>query len=303
VNWLGFGLAFVCTGLYGIYMVPRKLTKVGDLYFLLSMCLGVALCTWVCYGVTRRLGFSPPPPDAALAGLACGPAWTLGLLFYVLSVSEMGLALATPIKNTTAVLGTVVGIAAFQEWRHTAPVPAIAGSVFIVLCACALGRTGENARDRSQATIRGVAYAILSALSFSLYTIPLKVALARGADNFALLAYMALGSLATAAVIFLVLQRDRRQWFRLPLRDHACAALAGLIWVLATLSLYAAIRLIGLAVTWSISNLNTVVSVLVGILVFHEINARKFRTTIWLGLLFAFVGVLLLGLSKWHPPG
>jgi glucose uptake protein GlcU len=294
----GFLLAGVSALFFGLYMVPRKLCRLQNLEFVASMAFGVVPVTLgAALVVHRGLGDALPAHGFELSFL-CGLVWTFGMLFYTLSVGQMGLALATPIKNTTAILGTIIGFAFFAEGEHTQVVPALVGSLLVVACAVVLGMTGERTGTRSFVTPLVVLFAILAATFFAAYTIPLKFAMRLHMDSYRLIAIMGFGSATGGLTLLIAQRRSLGQWLRSPMRDHAWAAAAGGCWVVATLAMAEAIARIGLAVTWPISNLNTIVTVACGILLFREISVRKFGKTLAAGLLCAIVGSVLLGLAK-----
>jgi glucose uptake protein len=284
--------------LFGLYMVPRKLCGLRDGQFVLTMCIGAVVTTQAAQLLAHRGHLPTVPAVGALLSFSCGPIWTLGMLSYTLSVSRMGLTLATPIKNTTAILGTLFGLFVFSEWRETDPVLAILGSLLVVACAVVLGACGDKCAPRGHVTVAGVAFALLAALFFSAYTIPLRLAQQQGVDSYRLMAYMGLGTLAGAVVVFGVFTRGRRDWLHQPMRDHAFAALAGCIWALATITMSEAIARIGLAITWPVTNLNTVVTVAAGIYLFREVDLRRHWRTVALAMLCAVAGTLLLGLAR-----
>lgn len=297
MDYAGFGWALLALFFFGLYMVPRKLARMSDLPFVLTMSVGVVLTNSVAWLLSQ-------PAVSAVAGSACwlaflcGPIWYLGVLFYAMSVTRMGLALSTPIKNTTAVLGALIGLVVFAEWREAQPVLTVAGSLLVVLCAVLLAQTGENDCRRSCITPGGVACALAAATFFAAYTIPFKVAQQAGLDTVPLVAYMGLGTLAAAVVCFALFDRGWAKWCHEPLAHHGWAALAGLTWVLAVICMAEAIKRIGLAITWPFTNLNTIVTVACGIIVFREISVRKFWKTILLGLGAGVAGVILLGLAR-----
>ena len=305
----GFSIALLSMVFFGLYMVPRKFSRLRDFDFVLSMCVGAVVTTQV----ARLIAHGGAPPDAPADGLwlafICGPIWALGVLFYTLSVSTMGLALATPIKNTTAVLGTIFGLAIFAEWRETNAVYALVGSCLVVLCAVILarcGRCGESGpvacesrpEVRTVVSALGVLFALLAAVFFAAYTIPMRLSQQAGLDNYTLMAYMGMGTLVGGAGLWGVFSRGRRRWITEPLRDHLYAALAGCIWALATLTMSMGIMRIGLAVTWPVVNLNTIITVAVGVLLFKEISFRQCSGTISLAIGCALAGTVLLGLAR-----
>lgn len=298
MDWLGYGLATVALVLFGLYMVPRKLTRLRDVPFVLSMCLGVIVTTTALSLARHGTPLLPVAPRLAGLAFSCGPIWYLGALFYSVSVTRMGLTLSTPIKNTTAVLGTIVGLAYFGEWRETHPVPALIGSALVVLSACLISRTGENDARRTNINAAGIVAALAAAVFFATYTVPFKLAQQAGLDTISLVAYMGWGTLAGALVAFAICDRQWRAWASTPLLEHFWAGLCGALWVLSMLAMAEAILRIGLAITWPFTNLNTIVTIACGILFFHEVNVRKFWWLLLLGLAVGVIGVVLLGVAR-----
>jgi glucose uptake protein len=308
LNAFGFFLALVAMILFGLYMVPRKLSRLRDFDFVLSMCIGTVLFTQIARLIAHRLPDPPLPQQAHWLALSCGLIWTLGMLSYTLSVSQMGLALATPIKNTTAVIGTLFGLVIFAEWRETNALLALVGSLLVVACAVILARAGNGKAEdappdsamhaRSSVTAAGVFWALMAAVSFAAYAVPFKFAQRMGMDSYTLTAQTGLGTLVGSLLLFLTFGRGRRRWLREPLRDHLFAALCGAIWAAATITMAEAILRVGLAVTWPVTNLNTLVTVAAGIFWFHEIDARKHARTIIIAMICATAGSLLLGVAR-----
>jgi len=293
----GYGLATLALVLFGLYMVPRKLISLRDRPFVLSMSLGIVLTATVAGLLVHHTPLRAGQPGAWYA-LACGPLWYFGILLYSVSVSEMGLTLSTPIKNTTAVLGTLIGLIVFAEWRETKPLEAVLGSVLVVASAVIISRTGESDCRRSCLSVRGTLAALGAAVCFAAYTVPLKDAQRAGLDTVTLVAIMGCGILPTALLAYAVTDRQWREWWGAPRREHGWALVCGAIWVLATYAMAEAIRHIGLAITWPFTNLNTIVTVACGILIFREISVRKFWKVLLLGLVVGVVGVALLGLAR-----
>jgi glucose uptake protein GlcU len=299
----GFILAFVCMVLFGLYMVPRKFSSLRDFEFVLSMCIGAAITTQSAQFIAHPHGLPAMAPAARWLSLLCGPIWALGMLSYTLSVTHMGLTLSTPIKNTTAVLGTIFGLVLFAEWRETAPVPAMVGSLLVVACAWVLAACGDSsgnaeAKGRNAVTPLGVMWALLAAFFFAAYTVPLKMAQARHADSFCISALMGLGTLGAAIVLMAIFSPHPRRWLRQPTKAHLWAGVAGVTWALASISMIQAIERIGLAITWPIANLNTLVTVAAGIVLFHEVDMRHHGWRVWAASGLAVVGTLLLGAAR-----
>ena len=291
---LGFGVGLSSAILFGLYMVPRQRSSLADHHFLVTLAAGAMLGTALGFAVAGG-GIGASRTDIGLAWIA-GALWSAGTFCYIASVSRMGLAIATPAKNTTAVLGTGVGLVVFGEARETAPLPALVGSALVVLCAVLLASAGERAGRRSRATLPGLLLALAAALLYAVYTIPFKLALGHGLSLWALLLFMGQG--AFVAAFLGALLRDRGLRFPAPPRAALGGLLGGLIWAGAVFLMGWGIELVGLAVTWPLSNLNTVVTVACGVWIFREIDPRRQRAKLLGGLALAVAGAALLGIAR-----
>ncbi len=63
-------------------------------------------------------------------------------------------------------------------------------------------------------------------------------------------------------------------------------------------SLAIILKLLGMAVAWPVSNLNTIVTVMYSSLVLKEISIREQRSKIFTGLLAGAMGIALLALAR-----
>jgi len=292
----GLGLALGCSVLFGLYMAPRKMCAMGSMPFLLTMVIGVVITLSIIFAATGRT-FEAAGTDVALS-VSCGTLWTLGTLFFVLGVTRMGLATSTTIKNTTAVWGALVGIVLFNEGAQTDSATCVAGSVLIAGSAGCLGATGDGKGAAASISIPGVVYSLLASLAYAGYTVPLKVVRGHGVSFVETVFYMGLGAAVTGLAIFAACDRRFGAWWRRPPRDHAWAAISGVLWSLAVLTMTEAIEVVGLAVTWPIANLNTVFAIALGVWVFHEVDLKRHGRLLSLGVGMAVAGVALLGLSR-----
>lgn len=293
---LGFTFALVSAVLFGLYMVPRKLSRLSDYQFLLGMGIGVLTMTALAFSVSR-VDLTGGWREVGLA-YACGFLWALATLFNIMGISRMGLAISTPIKNTSAILGPAVGMLAFAEYHDTQPVLAVIGAAFIVVCAVLIAAAGGKEENRGHATWTGVVCSVLAAIFYAAYTIPFKMVILAGVSTSQLVMFMGQGAFVAIIIIFLIKERTFARWAQQPAAHHWYSVAAGGIWSLAVLSMAGGIKLIGLSVTWPIANLNTVVAVLFAILFFREIDLRKYSGRMIAGLLCALAGVLLLAAAK-----
>jgi glucose uptake protein GlcU len=291
---LGFIFGLLSAVFFALYMVPQKITRVNTTAYIWVMSLGVLAGAVGCWAVAGFPSFGTW--GSRIDGLLCGVGWALGTTFFSAAIRRIGLSLATPIKNTTAVLGTLVGLVVLQEWRTTDPQLSALGSLLIVAAAILIGYTGDADVPLKQ-TWKGILYALAAALAYASYLVPLKRALAT-IGYWAFTPWMALGITVTATVVLLAQPGGLRSLNAWSLRSHSLSLLGGLAWVTAFLCLAASINLSGLAIAWPLSNLNTLPAVALGLLVFREVDMRKQWPKLLIGLGAALVGTVLLGMAR-----
>ena len=150
----GFILGILSAFFFALYMLPQKFGKVDHTTYIWSMGIGVMLTALlpIARDSSRRRGrISRIASNWSQRGLAmlCGVVWGIGTLSFAAAIQRIGLALATPFKNTTGVIGTLVGLLLFQEYKTTDPWLALGGSILIVGSAIIIGRTGRADTPRS----------------------------------------------------------------------------------------------------------------------------------------------------------
>lgn len=291
---IGFLLGVLSALFFALYMVPQKVVNIDTTTYLWAVGAGVFIAACIAYALA---GF---PHTATLReqGLAvtCGLIWGLGTLAFAASIKRIGLALATPIKNTTGILGTLVGLVGFGEWRTTNPWLCLSGSLLIVASAIAIGLTGDRRLSRRASGV-GIMLALVAALCYASYLYPFRLVLAAmGYWQFSL--WMSVGILTTTTLAVLV-RPGRLALFRsYPLRSYLLSALGGVSWISALYCLAASMELVDLSVAWSLAQLNTLPAVLIGIVVFREVHFPSHWRSITAGLAMAVLGTVLLGFSK-----
>jgi len=291
---IGFILGILSAVFFACYMVPQKLIRMDNTTFLWVMSLGVVLTSLIPYLLTG-CPHRATPTQIGLS-LLCGLVWCLGTLSFASAIGHIGLALATPIKNTTGVIGTLVGLVAFQEWKTTQPLLCLLGSALIVAAAMFIGQTGPaDVPRRSMAA--GIFFSLVAAICYASYLYPMKLVVV-AIGNWEFVPWMAAGIFLMATIAVLLRPNGLHDAFRYPPRDYALASLGGVSWAIALYCLNGSLASVGLAIAWSLAQLNTIPAVFFGIVLFHEISPRKQWPKLLLGLLAATAGTIMLGLAK-----
>ena len=117
----GFILGMLSAFFFALYMLPQKFGKVDHTTYIWSMGIGVlhhrlARLSSSCISSRRRGRISRCPATGGSASWPCSAAWSGGSARcpFAAAIQHIGLALATPFKNTTGIIGTLVGLLALS---------------------------------------------------------------------------------------------------------------------------------------------------------------------------------------------
>lgn len=288
--------------LFGLYMVPRRHSQMSQARFMVFMAFGV-LAGSALFGLPLAHNLRVEAAQWPLA-FAGGLIWAIGVMGYSCGVQLIGLSRSTPIKNTTAILGTAYGIAVFREFTVHDPAAmtmAIAGSSAIVASAILLGSLTSPEEQQEPIPRRtlmiGISASLVGAIGFSAYAIPMKIAYQHGMTPAGFLFFMGQGCFVGMSLIATIARRRSCTEFQSQADSGLLPVLAGLTWAAASVCANTAVKLVGIAVTWPLSNLNTVVAVAYGVWVLHEVRVAEHRRELYVGLAAATVGVALLAVA------
>jgi len=284
---------------FGLYVVPRKHSRLQNVPYFFGMGLGLVVCTLAVGYFSKELG--PDTWRFWWLGLLGGILWTVGTGFMIAAVPLIGVSRAVPIKNTTGVLGVFIGVLLFGELRHAgllAPLLALAGSVLIVLAPVFFARTMASDEQVKPSNVKaGVLYALGACLAYALYSITIKAAIHSGCPPLGYVALIGLGAFVSI-MAWSVKARAFGEWAQSSRHEKWLGLLGGLIWTAATFFLFLAVDRIGLAVSWSLIQGNSVAAVGYSLLALGEIKLQRHFKDVAVGLLTIVVGVALLGFAK-----
>lgn len=296
----GFALAISAMVLYGLYMAPRKRSTASAGAFTFWMGLGILVSTIIIALLSD--GMQYVNIRQYLLMFLSGVLWATGTFSYLRAVQMIGLSRSTPIKNTSAAIGTLFGIVVFHEFSYYRIFPltlVILGSGIVVVSAVMLSRVEApddkiNQKSGTKNLVFGVMYSIWAALSYSAYTIPIKIAYSQGISPSGFLLYMGQGCFVGMSILAVIIDRNQPKKSLTTWKDRNLAQLAGVMWAVGSLCTNSAVKLIGLAITWPITK-STLVAVLFGVLILKEIDVKSHRRELRMGLVLSVIGVILLG--------
>jgi len=279
----------------GLFMVPRRYFRGDTLTFLVGMSFGAMVGNavyWLLAGRPFQCTWH------ACVALLPGANWAVGTYAYAAGTQRVGLSKATGIKNTQVVVTTLGAFLIFGEQATTQPHLAFLGAALVVATAFVLSRTEHRSEALPDASLAGYLIPIIAGVLYGVNGLVMKWLISAGVARPQLNLGIGVGAFLGGAGLYAVVNGSFRGALAPGARQTALAALGGLIWAAGLVTMIVSIAWAGVAVAWSLLNLSIVVSVLYGVFVFREIDARRRWLQLAAGLSLACLGVSSLYLSR-----
>ena len=268
---------------FGTYMVPLKAwPKFSSWAYLSCVGLGLAVGELIVSLVTGTLCLLP-------VGLLCGFLWVIAGAFCFWAVKVEDLAGAGVRAMGMSILASFLsGVLVFSESTLLYfSIPAILLLLFgLKMLAPPQGNVFKNWRS------------LLAGAIFGLFLIPYKF------TDIPLLEFMSsftLGIFIAAQLLVGILCIKRRAIFEFRLAPSVVSVFMGLLWVIGQHGCFWAIDTkgaLGYAVGYPLTQLNLLVNLLWGVVVFHEYPTKPERIRLAIATVVILGGAVLLAMSK-----
>lgn len=241
----------------------------------------------------------PAWTSALLIGASLnGLAWSVGQFYQIKAFEVIGLARAMPVSTGMQLVGTsLVGILGFGEWRYGwqfyLGIPALAliiGGVFMTTYQEHRATGGVN-------MARGMFLLVVSSVGFVTYASAGKIFHIEGWD---VLGPQALMMFAGTWLLSSLTSRRNElvEELRLFGRKTRLNMLTGILFTIANITMLISVQRNGLAVGWTLSQMNVIISTVGGLLLLKEHKTRKELVFVLSGLVMVAVGGVLIGATK-----
>lgn len=228
-----------------------------------------------------------------LSSFACGVIWALGQINQIGAFPLIGVSRAMPISTGTQLVGTsLVGVLYFHEWDTTEKLLLGFGAIAIIIIGVAFTAYQENkgATENRGNMKRGIIMLLFSSLFFVGYAVIPRVANVSGWDAvFPQAIGMFLGTF-----IICRYQKEVNVWDKTSFKN----IITGFIFATANLTMMLSNQLNGVAVGFTLSQMNVIVSTLGGLLLLKEKKTAKELLFVLFGLALVAGGGILIGLTK-----
>ena len=287
---IGYLLAFVSSIFFGLYVVPRKLSRLEPLHFSLLTSIGFFTGSVILYTLQPLLQFQEIISIALLWSLFAGVIWATSFLLLIYSIDQIGLSRSNQWKNLQGPIGVVLSLVILAEYSTTNAFFAVLAGISIFISALFFSATTpESGKTNS----RGIVLAILAGVGFGVVTVINKYV----TDNVGVYSQLVVWSFGIVlTLLFYTLFKNNWSSLRAGLtrREGVLGVLAGLLYLGAGFFMLESYKYIDASVGFTIIQLNALWTIGIGIFIFNEVDLKQHRREVLLGVLFAIAGIVFL---------
>lgn len=229
-------------------------------------------------------------PIVIIVGLISGAFWALGQGYQLKSVSLIGVSKTMPISTGLQLVGTTLFSAIFLgEWSTGTHV--ILGLVAMILLVGGIALTSIKGKNEASESTKNFGKAIpILLISTVGYVVYVVVAQIFGVDGMNALFFQSIGM----AIGGLILSAKHET----TIRSTVWNLIPGVIWGIGNLFMFYSQPKVGVATSFSFSQLLVIVSTLGGIFLLGERKDKRQMIGIWTGIILIVIAAFVLGNIK-----
>jgi glucose uptake protein len=230
-------------------------------------------------------------PLIFIVGIISGLFWALGQSNQLKSIEIIGVSKTMPISTGMQLVSTsLFGVIVFKEWSTiTAIILGILALILIIvgIILTSLGSEEKENDVRKVNTNRSIITLLVSTLGYLIYVV---IARLFGVDGWAALLPQAIGMFIGG----IILTAKHKPFNIYTLKN----IVPGLIWAAGNMFLFISQPKVGVATSFSLSQMGIVIATLGGIFILGERKTKRQLTGITIGIILIILSAVLLGLAK-----
>lgn len=291
----GVIFALLSAVFFGLYIVPRKLSKLPAVQFSTLMAFSFTIGSILLYALQIKIGNNEGlyDPDLWYAVLA-GIIWATALVLLVKSIDLIGIARSNQWKNLQGPVGVILALIILGEATSVNPWFAIL-SGFAIFGSAVMFNISSDKRDK-EANKRAIILAALSGVLFGTVSLINK----HVTDNAGVYSQQVIWSISILLSL-VTYQLVTNQWSGKLLnhgQDTLFGLSSGVLYLGASAFMLLSFDRMEVSIAFTIIQMNFIIVVLLGIFVFKEFSFKGNQIRILFGLILATAGVILLSLAR-----
>ncbi|HDR8435599.1 TPA: GRP family sugar transporter [Bacillus cereus] len=230
-------------------------------------------------------------PMMIIVGIISGLFWALGQANQLKSIDLIGVSKTMPISTGMQLVSTTLfGVIVFHEWSTTTSVVLGVLALLCIIIGIVLTslQSKEEKNDEQKGNFKkGIVMLLISTLGYLVYVVIIRLF---GIDGWSALLPQAIGM-----VLGGILLTFKHQ----PFNKYAIRnIIPGLIWAAGNMFLFISQPRVGVATSFSLSQMGIVISTLGGIFILGEKKTKRQFIAIVIGIIFIIAAGIMLGIAK-----
>ncbi|UOX98997.1 GRP family sugar transporter (plasmid) [Bacillus cereus] len=230
-------------------------------------------------------------PVMIIVGIISGLFWALGQANQLKSIDLIGVSKTMPISTGMQLVSTTLfGVIVFHEWPTTTSVVLGVLALLCIIIGIVLTslQSKEEKNDEQKGNFKkGIVMLLISTLGYLVYVVIIRLF---GIDGWSALLPQAIGM-----VLGGILLTFKHQ----PFNKYAIRnIIPGLIWAAGNMFLFISQPRVGVATSFSLSQMGIVISTLGGIFILGEKKTKRQLIAIVIGIIFIIAAGIMLGIAK-----
>ncbi|MEK4544493.1 RhaT/GlcU family sugar-proton symporter [Bacillus sp. FSL R5-0585] len=230
-------------------------------------------------------------PMVIIIGIISGLFWALGQANQLKSIDLIGVSKTMPISTGMQLVSTTLfGVIVFHEWSTTTSVVLGVLALLCIIIGIVLTSLQSKEEKNNEQTgnfKKGIVILLISTLGYLVYVVIIRLF---GIDGWSALLPQAIGM-----VLGGILLTFKHQ----PFNKYAVRnIIPGLIWAAGNMFLFISQPRVGVATSFSLSQMGIVISTLGGIFILGEKKTKRQFIAIVIGIIFIIAAGIMLGIAK-----
>lgn len=289
---IGYVLAIITSIFFSIYVIPKKMVKEKTIYYTVFLTLGFFITSAILYSIFNIIGICKEIVSIPIAIILIvrGLFWFLSAYVYAIAIDKIGVSRAVQYQSLKTPFGVILTLFFLEEFLVTNTLTITLATVLTFLSALLL--TIKKAPDK-KIDKKGIIYATISAILLATTNLLQKWVTNQGIV-YSQHIFTAISSFLFACLFVLLKDKNMKNVISTTRKTKTLATLGGCAFYFASFFQALAYKRLPASIVTIIVQLSSIWSILIGIIVFKEIDIKKHWQRISLGIIITIISIVIL---------
>lgn len=289
---IGYILAIITSICFSVYVIPKKLVKEKTMYYTMYLTFGFLVTSGLLYLIFNVTGICNENPSIPIIAILLfrGLLWFLSVYVYALAIDKIGVSRAIQYQSLKTPFGVFLTLIFLQEFLLTNVAIVIVATILTFVSALIL--TIKKSPDKKIDKL-GIIFAIISAILLATTNLLQKYVTNQGIV-YSQHIFTAVSSFAFSVIYVLIKDKGISNAIKISNKSKILATMGGFAFYFASFFQALAFKRLPASIVTIIVQLSAIWSILIGILIFKEIDFKKHWKRIALGIILTVTSILIL---------